>query len=782
MEGESRHSPLRFVRSPGAAGLALIVLLGVGGFLLTSTTIRDDRDDEAERRARVEAVHAQEVLNRARAYVSGLAEVLASERERGQARFALWARATSASVGLNDVLWVEEVPAAPSHLRATYMTRTGPELRPGADVTGFPGLGEAIRDSSRIFAVGASRPGVLGGESGFFLLEAATFADDPGYLVAFVPRGWFSTSLATDPRSVAISQDGERIEGQVDSAGAGADFEMLGRQWRIAVGREPPTQMQSLLPWLALVWPFAVAAVVLPLGRAITQRRHAQREVERIFDLSLDMISILGFDGRFKAVNPAFERTLGYSQQEMLARPFADFVNPDDLDASRDAFAAVLSGDQVTQFQNRYVCADGSERWLEWSATPVPEQRAMYCVARDVTDRRRVDAELREARSTAETRSAEQAALRRVATMVAHERPAEEIFAKVAEEVALLLDVEAATVRRFEPDGFGTIVGRWGALGDAYQVGSSVRQAAQSVTTLVYRTGRSVRFDDYLAEPDIAPDARALRFHAAVASPIVVNGRLWGAIAAGTFRTEPMPADAESRISDFTELVATAISNVQARSDLAASRARIVTAADQERRRLVRDLHDGAQQRLVHTVVTLGLAQLALKEDRADSASLVGEALEHAKRGTMELRELAHGILPGTLTLGGLQAGIGAFLSRLDLPVELDVPDERFPAEVEASTYFVVAEALTNVAKHARAEHAEVHISADDGTLRVRVRDDGIGGADPNGHGLLGMADRVTALGGRLEIDSPPGGGTLLEATLPLAGRPAQDLPVAPPP
>jgi signal transduction histidine kinase len=376
-----------------------------------------------------------------------------------------------------------------------------------------------------------------------------------------------------------------------------------------------------------------------------------------------------------------------------------------------------------------------------------------------------------EARGEVERLATEQAALRRVATMVARGRPAEDVFAKVAQEVAQLLGLEVATVRRFEPDGWGTIVGRSGDLGDAYRVGARIKQEGESVTTVVYRTGRSARFDDYERAGSIPADARQLGLRAAVASPIVVNGRVWGAIAAGTSRAEPMPANAESRIADFTELVAAAISNVQARSDLAASRVRIVAAADEERRRVVRDLHDGAQQRLVHTVVTLTLAQRALHASDDEAASLVGEALEHAQQGNTELRELAHGILPAALTNGGLKAGIDAVLKRLDLPVRLDVPADRFPPEIEASAYFIVAEALTNVVKHAHAEHAEVRASVEDRTLRVEIRDDGIGGADPDGHGLLGMGDRVTALGGRLDIDSPPGGGTVLAAMLPLPGE-----------
>jgi signal transduction histidine kinase len=184
---------------------------------------------------------------------------------------------------------------------------------------------------------------------------------------------------------------------------------------------------------------------------------------------------------------------------------------------------------------------------------------------------------------------------------------------------------------------------------------------------------------------------------------------------------------------------------------------------------VVRDLHDGAQQRLVHTIVTLKLAQRALRENDGDAKSLLSEALEHAQQGNAELRELAHGILPAVLAHGGLRAGVDAVVARLDLPVEVDVPSGRFPAEIEASAYFIVAEALTNVVKHAHARHAEVRASVEEEMLHVEVRDDGIGGADPNGHGLVGMGDRVTAFEGRLKIESPASGGTLVAAALPLS-------------
>jgi signal transduction histidine kinase len=203
---------------------------------------------------------------------------------------------------------------------------------------------------------------------------------------------------------------------------------------------------------------------------------------------------------------------------------------------------------------------------------------------------------------------------------------------------------------------------------------------------------------------------------------------------------------------------------------LAASRARIVAAADEERRRVVRDLHDGAQQRLVHTTVTLKLAQRALQNADEDLPALLAEALDNAQRATAELRELAHGILPPVLTRGGLHAGVDALASRMSVPVENGVSVGRLPAAVEATAYFVVAEALTNVAKHARARHAAVAAQVEDGCLGVQVCDDGIGGARPDGSGLLGLADRLAVLDGQLRVESPADGGTLVAAHIPLHG------------
>jgi signal transduction histidine kinase len=352
---------------------------------------------------------------------------------------------------------------------------------------------------------------------------------------------------------------------------------------------------------------------------------------------------------------------------------------------------------------------------------------------------------------------------------VAREVDSSEVFAKVAEEVALLLGVGTVFMHRYEPDGAHTLVASWGELDDALPVGTRLTPPRETITAVVRRTGRPARNDDFANTAGrLAAHPGVQEVRSAVGSPIVVDGQLWGSIVCATLNAEPIAADAESRIAEFTELVATSISNIQARGQLAASRARIVAATDEERRRVVRDLHDGAQQRLVHTVITLKRARRALQHDDAAGAALVAEALGHAESAMAELRELSHGILPSVLSWGGLRSGVESLASRVPVPVEIAVVKERYPAPVEATAYFVVAEALTNVVKHAQAEHATVSIDVEDGALLVEVADDGRGTADPNGHGLLGLADRLASLEGALRVVSAPDHGTTVIATVPL--------------
>jgi signal transduction histidine kinase len=300
-------------------------------------------------------------------------------------------------------------------------------------------------------------------------------------------------------------------------------------------------------------------------------------------------------------------------------------------------------------------------------------------------------------------------------------------------------------------------------------LGQRLALAGDSVVSRVLRTGRSTRMNLQADGHGLIADiARRAHVWTTVGAPITVEGRIWGAITASWTRQDPVPDDAEERLVKFAALLGTAIANADSRDQLTASRARVLTAADEARRRVVRDLHDGAQQRLVHTLVTLKLAQRALDDEDAEQVrSLLAEASANAAQSNAELRELAHGILPSVLSRRGLAAGVEAIVARLDLPVDTQIPDDRLPPEIEASAYFVIAEALTNVVKHAHASRASVTAAVTgDGTLRIAVRDDGIGGADGDGHGLLGIRDRVAALGGRLRIDSPPDEGTVLVAEL----------------
>jgi signal transduction histidine kinase len=368
----------------------------------------------------------------------------------------------------------------------------------------------------------------------------------------------------------------------------------------------------------------------------------------------------------------------------------------------------------------------------------------------------------------------EQAALRRVATLVANGVAPEEVFAAVAVEVEGLLPVDFAHMGRYEPDGTITVLAASGTTVDHFTVGRRWSLGGKNLATIVFETGRPGRIDGYAdAFGALGDTGRELGIGSSAGTPIIVEGDVWGVVIAGsTTLNQPLPADIEARLGSFTELVATAIANAESRAALAASRARIVVAADESRRRIERDLHDGAQQRLVHAVIVLKLALRALANAEANAGELVAEALRHAEQANAELRELAHGILPAALTRGGLRAGVEAVVSRVSLPVSIDVPDERLPAGVEATAYFVVSEALTNVVKHARAGGARVSARVERGELQVEIRDDGVGGArSGHGTGLGGLEDRVSALDGRLVLDSPPGGGTRVCASLPLSER-----------
>jgi signal transduction histidine kinase len=367
----------------------------------------------------------------------------------------------------------------------------------------------------------------------------------------------------------------------------------------------------------------------------------------------------------------------------------------------------------------------------------------------------------------------EQAALRRVATLVAGDPEPSRVFECVCEEVGTVLGIEGTNLTRFETDGTQTVLAGWSECGTPiFPVGPGVPLEGEAAVPKVSRSGRPERVDDY-SELDgvLVERIRAAGIASAVAAPIKVAGRLWGAVVATNGRPFSFPPDTEERIAGFAELVADALANADAREKLAASRARIVEAADAERRRLERNLHDGAQQRLVSLALELCRVEAKLDEGDAETARrILGPAREELAVALDELRELARGIHPAILSDRGLRPALEALAARANMPVDLEALCTRLPERVEAAAYYLVAEALTNAARHASATSVWVRLRCEDARLLIEVRDDGVGGADVHaGSGLRGLADRVDALGGSLEIDSPPGAGTVLTGDIPLA-------------
>ncbi|HTF48114.1 MAG TPA: GAF domain-containing sensor histidine kinase [Pseudonocardia sp.] len=362
----------------------------------------------------------------------------------------------------------------------------------------------------------------------------------------------------------------------------------------------------------------------------------------------------------------------------------------------------------------------------------------------------------------------EQAALRRVATLVARAARPEEVLAAVAEEAARLLQAHHASMSRYEPDGATRVAAAWG---NTLPIGTRVGFGGRNVNTQVFETGRPVRIDNYDdASGAAAEGAHKLGIRASVGVPISVDGRLWGVMFVASTRQEPLPADTEARLAGFTELVATAIANAEAQAALTASRARIVAAADDARRRIERDLHDGTQQRLVSLSLALRVAQFTEPAVVPELRTQIGRVADELTAAIDELRELARGIHPPILSEGGLGPALRTLARRSAIPVELDIRTEIRPADcIEVAAYYVVSEALTNTTKHARASYAQVTVDERDALLRLSMVDDGVGGADPaRGSGLIGLRDRVQALGGSIEVNSPPGAGTAILVELPL--------------
>ncbi len=383
-------------------------------------------------------------------------------------------------------------------------------------------------------------------------------------------------------------------------------------------------------------------------------------------------------------------------------------------------------------------------------------------------------AEAEQRRREADALAEQQAALRRVATLVARGTKPSEVFPMAVDELSRGLGADNVALLQYETDcAVVLLAARDERAATKMAIGERFSLAGESVAALIHDTGAPARMDSFdRATGATAARIRALGLRSAVGAPILVDGATWGAFVIASSQDEPLPPQTEARIGDFADLVATAISNAQTRAELTASRARIVTAGDQVRRRFERDLHDGAQQRVVSLGLELRAIEAALPAERQDLSDRMSRVVTGLSGVFTDLQEISRGIHPAILSKGGLGAAIKTLARRSTVPVDLHLAIEgRLPESVEVAAYYVVAEALTNVAKHANASAVTICASADD-ELRLAISDDGVGGAGARGgSGLIGLKDRVEAIAGRLQVVSPAGSGTRLVVTIPLRAQ-----------
>jgi PAS domain S-box-containing protein len=1130
------------VRPRQLAPVGLVLLLTIAGFFAARQLGEMDAERDSSHRADIAATQLHDRVAQAETLVDGVRRFLSGhETPNGTTEQlpdvgALWLN----PAGLPAAAWVERVPARErasyerrtghrivmptssgglaragsrkSYLPATLVTGFPPMSAPGLDLGGISGIAATVARPETAYRVRATSLLRLPDRTtGLFLVQSAQRLNrgsvEPGFAVLFLPASWLlsaadtidSTPTAHPRLQIAVSGASVGDLGGADTARS--NFAAAGQRFEVRVPKGHVRGAAAVLPWIVLAGGVVLAALAGALEVISARRAKARAELDRLFTIAPDLIVVSGFDGYFKRVNPAFHALLGYTEQEALSRPILEFVHPDDRERTRAELNRRHRGEMVISFQNRYVCKNGSYRWMEWTAVPIVEDRLNYAVARDVTERRQAENDLREAEERTRALAEEQVALRRVATLVAQGTPSHELFTAVAEEAVGLFPVETISVARYEADETVTILAlagkapkgfaigtRWPLGGknvstlvaqtrgparvDSYveapgelsaairegRIGASVgtpvlvegrlwgvmtasaqaalppgieerlvsftelvataianadsrealaqladQQAAlrrvatlvaegvepddlfavvaeevsrvvdlpavsvvryevdgtatecanfnrgerlfptgvrwsiegtnilrlvrdssaaariddysglegemaeivrnsgirstvgvpiivagrvwgtmvgsttapeplpedtktrlasftellataienaesraglarlaeeqaalRRVATLVaegvrpekvfsalseelsrlvdaeaavisrleadgrlrvlaasgsaidqsllrctgfepepgtviaevLRTGRATRKDDYSAAP---VTVRELGIRSEVAIPIVVEGALWGIVGIGTVR-ERFPDDTPQRLEEFTELAATAIANAESRSELAASRVRIVAASDETRRRIERDLHDGTQQRLVSLSLELRLAESTVPAELEETRRTLDRAAEELNGVIEDLREISRGIHPAILSEGGLGPALRTLARRSAIPVELDAGvAARLPQPIEVAAYYVVSEALANATKHAMATGVAVAVEAQNGSLRLTIDDDGVGGADPSdGSGLAGLRDRVEALGGSIKISSPAGEGTRLVVDLPL--------------
>jgi PAS domain S-box-containing protein len=500
-------------------------------------------------------------------------------------------------------------------------------------------------------------------------------------------------------------------------------------------------------------------------------------------ETTMSLVCVLDQDARILFFNDACERVTGFSRGEVVGRDARDFViPPEEAETFKEVLDYIWSTGLSSPQVGHWLTKDGKRKLIAWSNRLMPsENGGPALLVTSGTDLSVPDggdegaleggpeAKLAEVGRLAQ----EQRARRRVAALVASEASPERVFTAVSEEAARVLEVNASAVFRYEGDDTATIVGRHSRAGtahDVFQLGMRLPASEDTGIGQVLRTGAPARVHDYTERPgEIADNMRQMRYRSSVSAPIVVAGILWGAV--GIASAEPLPVDTEARLGAFCELVSLAVASAQARADLSASRARLVKAGDEQRRKLERNLHDGAQQRLVSLALTIRLARRQLESESDATAASLERAAKELDLALEELRELARGLHPAALTEQGLGPALTGVANRLPIEVDVSAPDERLPENIEATVYYIVSEALTNVVKHAQATKAKVDMTLAADVLRFEITDDGRGGADPSaGSGILGLRDRAEAVGGTLFVVSPPGKGTVVTAQLPLSG------------
>ena len=535
------------------------------------------------------------------------------------------------------------------------------------------------------------------------------------------------------------------------------DFFLFPPQWTLT-----PAKGED---WAALAIFIAIALLALSISR-LTRSLAAEADARGEADLAAELARLLLRAPNLSMALP----TAAHHLARTLELPYAAIELETIADDERHAAFPLRAG--AFPLGTLLVPADLPRPTLRrLRERVVPALEVLLQAARE---RASVEDALKTNRDKLRRIADEQAALRRLATLVAHGAPSTEVFDAVAREVGQILGARHATVIHFEADNMMTVAGSWhqSVPEAAMAVGSRWPIDPGTVSEIVSRTGAPGRIDAFEGEGVLIKSLQRLEISPSVGCPIMIGRRLWGAVIASSTTPEPLPEGTERRIMDFTELVAAAIANAESRAELKASRARVVAAADETRRRIERDLHTGTQQRLV----SLGLELRRLEAVVSPGSEEVEEGFAHMARlldGAIEdLQEISRGLHPAILSKGGLERALTALARRSNVAVDLNVrADRRLAEHLEGTAYYIVSEALTNAVKHAHASMIQVDIVIEDMTIGLSVRDDGIGGADPGrGTGLTSLRDRVEALGGNIEIMSPVGAGTSVLAEIPIDG------------